>query len=148
MSTIVRWCRAAMKPGRTARRWQLLVGICLAALFICFVFPWLIPKGQRWYVLHPSYALWRYGWHPYDRHLVYEGLNGDIWRDEVVRAKTLPQLRVLFVEIREVSEFNSYDLAKVSSLTNSARTFVKWADTDWFIELTNGRATGIHLWKG
>jgi len=99
-------------------------------------------------VLHPSYALWRYGRHSYDRHLVYEGLNGDIWRDEVVRAKTLPQLRVMFVDIREISEFNSYDLSKVSSLTNSTRTFVKWADTDWFIELTNGRATAVHLWKG
>ncbi len=99
-------------------------------------------------MLNPQYAFWRYGWHSYDHRIVYEGLNGDIWRNAVVSGKTLPDLRKMFVEIHEISEFDIYSLAKVSSLTNSTRTFVKWADTDWFIEMSDGKATAIHLWKG
>lgn len=128
------------------RRWFLTA--CLGCLLLLPVFPWLLPKWLRWYVLNPQYAFWRYGWHSYDRRIVYEGLNGDIWRNAVVSGKTLPDLRKMFVEIHEISDFDTYSLAKVSSLTNSTRTFVKWADTDWFIEMTNGKATAIHLWKG
>jgi hypothetical protein len=125
-----------------------VAGVFLAALFLCFVFPWLLPKGQRWYVFNPRYALWRYGWVSYNKEIVYTGLNGDIWRDDAVRGKTLPELRAMFTDLRSISEFDSYDLAKVSSYTNASRTFVRWADTSWFIEITNGRATAIHLWKG
>jgi hypothetical protein len=128
------------------RRW-ILTG-CLVGLFLVPVFPWLLPKGPRWYMLNPQYAFWGYGWHSYDHRIVYEGLNGDIWRNAVVRGKTLPDLRKMFVEIHEISEFDIYSLAKVSSLTNSTRTFVKWPATDWFIEMTDGKATAIHLWKG
>jgi hypothetical protein len=137
-----------MNKLRTSKRWRWLAGAFLAGLFLFFVFPLLLPKGQRWYVLNPRYALWRYGWYSYDHRIVYQGLNGDIWRDEVVRGKTVSELRAMFSEIHDISEFDSYALGKVSSLTNSTRTFVKWADTDWFIELINGRATAIHLWKG
>ena len=137
---------ARVKTRRKKRRWLLwLVGVCFAA---CFVLPWLLPKGTRWYVLNPSYALWRYGWRDYDKETVYTGLNGDIWRDEVVRGRTLSELRAMFTDIRDISEFDVDDLAKVSAYTNATRTFVKWADTSWFIEITNGRATAIHLWKG
>jgi hypothetical protein len=138
-----------VKAPRTKRRWlRWLAGVCLAAFFLYFVFPWLLPKGQRWYFFNPRYALWRYGWHSYDKEIVYTGLNGDIWRDEVVRGKTIPELRAMFTDLRSISEFDFYDLAKVSSYTNATRTFVRWADTSWFIEITNGRATAIHLWKG
>lgn len=137
-----------MNVRRTTNRWQKLIGICFAGCILCFVSLWLLPNGVRWYVMHPKYALWRYGWISCDKHTVYGGLNGDIWRDEVVRGKTLANLRIMFPTIHEISEFNDYDLYKVSSLTNSARTFVKWGDTDWFIELTHGKASSIHLWKG
>jgi hypothetical protein len=134
-----------MKNSRT--KWW-LVGICLTGLFIFFVLPSLLPKGQRWYFLNPKYALWRYGFYHYDKRIIYDGLNGDIWRDDVVRGRTLPELRTMFHNIHEISEFDKYDLAGVSSYTNSSRTFVKWDDTSWFIEITNGKANAIHLWKG
>jgi hypothetical protein len=86
--------------------------------------------------------------YPYNDRVVYQGLVGDIWSDDVVRGKTLSDLRTTFHDIREISEFDGYALAKVSSLTNSTRTFVKWGDHDLFIEITNGRATSINLWKG
>ena len=86
--------------------------------------------------------------YPYNDRVVYQGLVGDIWSDDVVRGKTLSDLRTTFHDIREISEFDGYALAKVSSLTNSTCTFVKWGDHDLFIEITNGRATSINLWKG
>lgn len=110
--------------------------------------PWLLPKAPRWYALHPRYALWRYGWHGYDKQVVYTGLNGDIWRDGVVCGKTVKELQSMFKDLRTLSEFDPYDLAKVSSRTNTATTFLKWDDTSWFIEITNGRAAAIYLWKG
>jgi hypothetical protein len=139
----------SVKTIRPRRRWlRWFAGVCLAACFLSVVFPYLLPKGPRWYVLNPTYALWRYGWHSYDKKAVYEGLNGDIWRNDVVRGKTLPELRAMFSDLRGISELDVYDLAKVSVHTNATRTFVKWADTSWFIEITNGSATAIHLWKG
>lgn len=138
-----------MKTTHTKRRWlRWFAGACFVAFFLYFVFPWLLPKGPRWYVLNPSYALWRYGWCGYEKETVSTGLSGDMWRDDVVRGRTLPELRVMFIDVRGISEFDVYDLAKVSAYTNATRTFVKWADTSWFIEITNGRATAIHLWKG
>jgi hypothetical protein len=133
---------------KSSRIFRWLVGICFAVLFVLFIVPSLLPKGPRWYALNPRYALWTHGWYHYDRRIVYFGLNGDIWRDDVVRGKTLPELQTMFVQLHEISEFDSYALAKVSSLTNSTCTFVKWADTDWFIEITNGKASSINLWKG
>lgn len=117
-------------------------------LFLLFIVPSLLPKGLRWYALNPRYALWTHGWYHYDRRIVYSGLNGDIWRDDVVRGKTLPELQRMFGQLHGISEFDSYALAKVSYLTNSTCTFIKWADTDWFIEITNGKASSINLWKG
>jgi len=108
----------------------------------------LLPKGIQWYVMNPRYVLWMHGEYHYDRQIVYFGLNGDMWRDDVVRGKTLPELRTMFHDIHEISDFDSYALAKVSPQTNSTCTFVRWADTDWFIEITNGRASTINLWKG
>lgn len=136
----------AAQRKRNRRRWW--VAFFLTLLIVCFTFPWLLPKGQRWYVLNPRYALWRYGWHSYDQQIVYEGLKGDIWRDNVVRGRTLPELHAMFTDLRSVAEFDPSDLAKVSSRTNATRTFVRWADTYWFIELTHGKATAIYLWKG
>ena len=86
--------------------------------------------------------------YPYNQRIVWEGLNGDLWRDDVVRGKTVPELRQMFHDIRDISKFDVYSLAKVSSETNSTCTFVKWGDTDWFIEVTNGKASSINLWKG
>lgn len=137
-----------MKTRRTTKLWRWLLSICLAVMFVCFVVPSLLPEGPRWYALNPRYALWKFGWHAYDQRIVYKGLNGDIWRDEVVRGKSLVELRAMFMDIREIPQFDTYSLTKVSALTNSTRTFVKWGETDWFIELNGGRATSIHLWKG
>ena len=41
----------------------------------------------------------------------------DIWRDDVVESgKTFsPELQMMFHDIHEISEFNQYDLARVSS---------------------------------
>jgi hypothetical protein len=108
----------AVKTGRQSKRWEWLLGICVVVPFACFVLLWLLPKGPRWYVLHPSYALWRYGWHSYNPRTVYEGLSGDIWRQEAVRGKTLPELREMFDQIHEISEFNPYDLSR-SHLINA-----------------------------
>lgn len=130
-----------------AFRW--VVGIGFVLLFLLIIVPSLLPRGPvSWYANNPRYALWRLGLYPYNDRVVYRGLVGDVWGDDVVRGKTLPELRATFHNIREISEFDSYALAKVSSFTNSRCTFVKWGDHDFFIEITNGRASAIHLWKG
>jgi len=128
--------------------WLSLAVIFFVAFLLIFIGPELLPKGLRWYYLNPRYTLWIHGHYHYDEHIVWEGLNGDMWRDGVVRGKTLPELRTMFTDIRDIPQFKDYDLAKVTSLTNSNCTFVKWGDTDWFIEITNGVAKSISLWKG
>jgi hypothetical protein len=125
-----------------------LIGICVAVAMGLIFSQTLLPKGVQWYIQNPRYVLWMHGRYHYDRQIVYFGLNGDIWRDDVVYGKTFPELQTMFGQIHEICDFDSYSLAKVSPLTNSTCTFVKWADTDWFIEITNGRASSINLWKG
>jgi hypothetical protein len=137
-----------IKILRTKRFWHRSLGISIAGLLVCIIVPSLLSKRFRWCALNPQYSLWKYSGYGYSKRLVYEGLNGDIFRDEVVSGKTLPELRTMFIDIRELSEFDPSALAKVSSLTNSTRSFIKWGETDWFIELKNGRATSISLWKG
>ena len=88
------------------------------------------------------------GLYHYDNLVIYHGLIGDAWADDVVRGKTLSDLRATFHDIHEISDFDYYSLAKVSSLTNATCTFVKWGDHDLFIEITNGRAISINIWKG
>ncbi len=108
----------------------------------------LFPNGLGWYVDHPKYSLWRLGLRPFSDRVVYQGLIGDVWTDEVVRGKTVPELRTTFHDIREISEFDGVSLAKVAPLTNATCTFVKWGGHDFFIEIANGRASTFHLWKG
>jgi hypothetical protein len=134
---------------KISRKFRWLAGIIFALLFLCFIVPALLPHGPiSWYANNPRYTLWRLGLYPYNDRVIYQGLVGDVWADDVVRGKTLPELRVAFHNIHEISEFDSYALAKVSSVTNSTCTFVKWGDHDFFIEIKNGRASSIHLWKG
>jgi hypothetical protein len=118
-------------------------------LFLLFIVPSLLPRGPiSWYANNPKYTLWRLGLYRYDDRVIYQGLVGDVWADDVVRGKTLSELRATFHDIHEISDFDNYALGKVSSLTNSTCTFVKWGDHDFFIEITNGRAISINLWKG
>jgi hypothetical protein len=137
-----------MKISHERKTWLSLVTTFLVVVLLIFISPELLPRGLRWYYLNPRYTLWIHGHYHYNKRIVWEGLNGDMWRDDVVRGKTVPELRTMFTDIREISQFKNYDLTKVTSLTNSTCTFVKWGDTDWFIEITNVVGNSISLWKG
>jgi hypothetical protein len=135
-----------MKPTHQLR-W--VAGIGFATLFTLFMIPALLPHGPiSWFANNPRYTLWRLGLYPYNDRIVYQGLIGDVWADDLVRGKTVTELRERFHDIRDISQFDSVSVAKVAEYTNSTCTFLKWGDHDLFIEITNGCGDSLHLWKG
>lgn len=155
--------RAVSKSAGRIRAWtaaRLLLGLLLLTLRAVDVpAAWDgFCRADHRFHLTTAYLLWKHLGVEVDAQVVYAGL----WRDgghrDLVRGKTREELRVLFPELKTSGALTReqawYDSSMRSRWAHEARDRgacdeLLWlGDTTWGVEMRDGRAVDLGVWKG